>query len=109
MLRMPSSGITKASIERALASVNDENPNSLLFFVEELKKVIKNDHEKGRVVPCSSLKLRTIFELFSLSNTYVDFGTNRDYNVPEIKLNLSPLIPELQPSALELLRNISTV
>ena len=109
MFRMPSSGITKASIEKALASVNEENPTSLLFFVEELKKVITNDQEKGRVVPFSSLQLRTIFELFSFSNTYVDFGTYRDYKVPEIRLNLSQPFPGLQTSALELLRNISTV
>lgn len=109
MFRMPSSGITKASIEKALASLNKENPKSLLFFVEELEKLITTDQEKGRVVPCSSLQLREVFELFSFSNTYVDFGRYRDYNVPEIKLNLSQPSPGLQPSALELLRNISTV
>lgn len=89
--------------------MNEEDPHSLLFFVEKLEKVITTDQEKGRVVPCSSLQLRMVSELFSFSNTYIDLKKYRDYNVPKIRINLSQRFPGLRPSALELLRNIATV
>lgn len=106
---MPSSGITRASVEKALASVDKADPESLLSFVQQLEKLITTDREKGRVVPCSSLQMGELFELFSFINQYVEFGRYREYDIPEIKLNLSQPFPGLKSSALELLRSISTV
>lgn len=109
VFRMPSSGITKASVEKALASVDKADPDSLLSIVQQLEKLITADREKGRVVPCSSLQKREVFEVFSFNNQYVDFGRFREYDIPEIKLNLSQPFPGLKPSALELLRSICTL
>ena len=61
------------------------------------------------MVSCSSLKTREVFELFSLSNKYTDFGSYRKYDIPEIKLSHSQRCPGLKLSAQELLRSIATI
>lgn len=102
---MPSSGLTKASVGKALASVDKEDPELLLSFVQQLENA--TEQEKGRVVPCSSLQMREVFEIFSFTTQYTDFGGYREYDIPEIKLNLSQPFPGFKPSARE--RSISTV
>lgn len=109
VLRMTSSGITKASVEKALAHVNETDMESLVAFVQQLKKIVADEGDKGRVVSCSSLKTREVFELFSLSNKYTDFGSYRKYDIPEIELSHSQRCPGLKPSAHELLRSIATI
>lgn len=106
---MTSSGISTASVEKALAHVNETNMESLVAFVQQLKKIVADEGDKGRVVSCSSLKTREVFELFSLSNKYTDFGSYRTYDIPEIKLSHLQHCPGLKPSAHELLRSIATV
>lgn len=106
---MTSSGITKASIEKALAHVNETNMESLVAFVQQLKKIVADEGDKERVLSCSSLKTREVFDLFSFSNKYIDFGSYRKYDISEIKLSHSQRCPGLKPSAHELLRSIATV
>lgn len=103
---MPSSGINTASVEEALGYVDEADATSLLTFFKQLKYLITNDRQKGRVIPFSTLGPREVFEIFSLTNGYTDFGRYRHYDVPEIKLNLSQ---RLKPSADELLRSIANV
>lgn len=89
--------------------MNETDMESLLAFVQHLKKIVADEGDKGRVVPCSSLKAREVFELFSLANEYTDFGSYRKYDIPEIKLSRSQRCPGLKASAHELLRSIATV
>lgn len=106
---MNSPGISKASLEKALVHVDETDMESLVAFVQRLKKTLADEGRKERVVPCSSLETREVFELFSLSNKYTDFGSYRKYEISEIKLSHSQRCPELKPSAYELLRSIATV
>lgn len=106
---MTSSGITKASVEKALAHVNETDMESLLAFIQRLKSILADGRDKERVVSCSSLKTREVFELFSLSNKYTNFGSYRKYDIPEIQLSESQHCPDLKPSADELLRSIATL
>ena len=50
-----------------------------------------------------------LLDLFGFSNTYTDIGGERDYHVPEMRLNLSTPSAQLKPAALELLHSIATV
>ena len=106
---MVSSAISKTSVGKAQASVDKADPESLLSFVQQFEKFVTTEREKERVVPCSSLELREVFEIFSFANQYTDFEGYREYEIPEIKLNLSEPFPRLKPSALELLGSIFTV
>lgn len=87
------------------------DPRSLLSFVQKLELLVTTEREKGRVVPCSSLKTQEVFKFFSFTNHYIDLGGLREYDIPEIKLNLLQpcTCTGLKPSARELLQSISTV
>lgn len=109
IFNIPSSGISIASVEKALSQVDKADPKSLLSFVEQLESLIIIERKRGRVVTCSSLKTRDVFELFSFKNKHTDFGDFRDYEVPEIKLNPSEPSARLKPSAQDLLKSVSSV
>lgn len=87
------------------------DPRSLLSFVQKLELLVTTEREKGRVVPCISLETQQVVEFFSVTNQYIDFRGLREYDIPEIKLNLlQPFTcTGLKPSARELLQSICTV
>ena len=70
---------------------------------------LATEREKGRVLPCSSLKVHEVFELFGFSNDFTDIGPRRDYQIPEMRLNLSTPGAHLKPRDQELLESISIV
>lgn len=102
-------GISKGSMEKAIKRIDRTDVTSLLSFVEALEASLAAEKEKNRVIACSSMKLREVFDLFGFSNTYTDIGGERDYHVPEMRLNLSTPSAQLKPAALELLHSIATV
>ncbi len=76
---MTSSGLTKAFAEKALADVDETDPESRLALFRRLKKRVANKADKRKVIPCSFLKLP---EVFSFTNSYDKFGTVRRYKYP---------------------------
>lgn len=77
VFRMPSTGVNRASVEKALDHVDEADPTSLFAFFKQLKYLVTDDRKKGRVIPCSTLGPREVFEMFSLTNEYTDFGSYR--------------------------------
>lgn len=106
---MKSPGITKASLEKAIVDVDETDMKSFVAFFQMIRKNLADEGGIERVVPCSSLKSREVFELFSLSNNYTNLGSYRQYDISEIKLSPSQRCPELKLSAHELLRSIASV
>lgn len=64
-------GISVGSVVKALQRVNKTDFGSLLSFIEMLEASLATEREKGRVIPCSSLKLSEVFELFGFSNDFI--------------------------------------
>lgn len=106
---MPLPGISIGSVEKALQRIDKTDIGSLLSFVEGLEASLPREREKARVITCASLKVRDVFELFGFRNDFMDIGQRRDYQVPEMKLNLSNPSANLKPSAHELLKSIADV
>ena len=97
------------SVVKALHRVDRTDFDSLFNFVETLEASVAADREKGRVIPCSSLKVNEVFELFGFSNDFTDMGSRRAYKISDLKLNLSNPGARLKSRDLELLMSISTV
>lgn len=55
------------------------------------------------------MKMRQVFEVFRFSNDYIDIGPQRDYQISEMRLNLSTPSAHLKPIAYELFKSIADV
>ena len=106
---MPLPGISIGSIEKALQCVDRTNFGSVLSFIEKLEASLVTEREKGRVISCNSLKVREVFELFGFSNDFIDIGQRREYQISEMRLNLSTPSAHLKSRDHELLKSIANV
>ena len=106
---MPLPGISIGSIEKSLQRVDRTDFGSVLSFIEKLEASLVTEREKGRVISCASLKVREVFELFGFSNDFIDIGQRREYQIPEMRLNLSTPSAHLKPRDHELLKSIANV
>lgn len=102
-------GVSVGSVVKALQRVDRTDFGSLLSFIEMLEASLATEREKGRVLPCASLKVHEVFELFGFSNDFIDIGPRRDYQIPEMRLNLSTPGAHLKSRDHELLKSISIV
>lgn len=108
-LQMALPGVSVSSVVKALQRVDRTDFGSLLSFIEMLEASLATQREKGRVLPCASLKLREVFKLFGFSNDFIDIGPRRDYQIPEMRINLSTPGAHLKSCDHELLKSISIV
>ena len=67
-------GVSVGSVVKALQRVDRTEFGSLLSFIEMLEASLATEREKGRVIPCASLKVQKVFELFGFSNDFIDIG-----------------------------------
>lgn len=102
-------GVSVGSVVKALQRVDRIDFGSLLSFIEMLEASLATDREKGRVLPCASLKVSEVFELFGFSNDFIDIDPRWDYQIPEMRLNLSTPGAHLKSRDHELLKSISIV
>lgn len=72
-----------------------------------LEASLATEREKGRVLSFASLKVSEVFEFFGFSNDFID--PRRDYQIPEMRLNLSTPGAHLKPRDHELLKSTSIV
>jgi len=99
--------ISTASILKALKHLDKTDAVSLRSFVEKIEKSVTAKVTRSPTVTAGEVNERDVFQLFSLSNTYTDFGSIRKYHYREMKAKHPSSNLSLPPGSTELLRSVA--